>query len=50
MVRSREITRLRSSIERICYAKGTGQGRSWLFTVPYDRAWRAAGLDNVFGI
>ena len=50
MVRSRGITRLRSRIERICYAKGTVQGRSWLFTVPYDRAWRAAGLDNVFGI
>jgi CubicO group peptidase (beta-lactamase class C family) len=50
MVRSRGITRLRSRIERICYAKGTAQGRSWLFTVPYDRAWRAAGLDNVFGI
>jgi CubicO group peptidase (beta-lactamase class C family) len=50
MVRSRGITRLRSRIERICYAKGTGQGRSWLFTVPYDRGWRAVGLDNVFGI
>ena len=49
-VRDRGITRLRSRIERICYAKGTAQGRSWLFTVPYDRAWRAAGLDNVFGI
>ena len=49
-VQSRGITRLRSRIERICYAKGTAQGRSLLFTVPYDRAWRAAGLDNVFGI
>jgi CubicO group peptidase (beta-lactamase class C family) len=49
-VQSRTITRLRSRIEHICYAKGTGQGRSWLFTVPYDRAWRAVGLDNVFGI
>jgi hypothetical protein len=50
MVRDRGITRLRSRIERICYAKGTAQGRSLLVTVPYDRAWRAAGLDNVFGI
>ena len=49
-VQARRITRLRSRIHRICYVKGTAQGRSWLFTVPYDRAWRAAGLDNVFGI
>ena len=49
-VQSRTITRLRSRVEHICYAKGTGQGRSWLFTVPYDRAWMAVGLDNVFGI
>ena len=44
------ITRLRYPIEHICYAKGTAQGRSWLFTVPYDSRWRAAGVDNVFGI
>ncbi len=49
-VEDRKITRLKSRIERICYARGTTQGRSWLFTVPYDRAWRAVGLDNVFGI
>ena len=49
-VQGRKITRLESRIERICYAKGTAQGRSWLFTVPYDHAWRAVGLDNVFGI
>jgi CubicO group peptidase (beta-lactamase class C family) len=46
----RGITRLRSKIEHICYAKGTGKPGSPLFTVLYDRDWRAAGLDNVFGI
>ena len=50
VVRSRRITRLRSRIERICYARGTAPQGSLLFTVPYDRAWRAVGLDNVFGI
>jgi hypothetical protein len=49
-VQDRKITRLKSRIERICYAKGTARGRSWLFTVPYGSGWRAAGLDNVFGI
>jgi CubicO group peptidase (beta-lactamase class C family) len=47
---SRHISRLRSSIEHICYAKGTGKPGSLLFTVLYDKNWRAAGLDNVFGI
>jgi len=49
-VGSRGITRLRSRIEHICYIKGTGKPGSLLFTVLYDKAWRAAGLDNVFGI
>jgi CubicO group peptidase (beta-lactamase class C family) len=49
-VRDRHISRLRSRIEHICYAKGTGQQGSLLFTVPYASGWRAAGLDNVFGI
>jgi hypothetical protein len=49
-VQTRGITRLRSRIERICYARGTAPQGSLLVTVPYDRAWRAAGLDNVFGI
>jgi CubicO group peptidase (beta-lactamase class C family) len=46
----RGISRLRSRIEHICYAKGTGKPGSLLFTVLYDKEWRAAGLDNVFGI
>jgi len=49
-VSRRGISRLRSRIEHICYAKGTGQPGSLLFTVPYDPNWRAVGLDNVFGI
>ena len=49
-VGGRRITRLRSRIEHICYAKGTGPPGSLMFTVLYDRQWRAAGLDNVFGI
>ncbi len=49
-VGGRGITRLRSRIEHICYAKGTGKPGSLLFTVLYDRNWRAAAVDNVFGI
>jgi D-alanyl-D-alanine carboxypeptidase len=49
-VRGRGVSRLRSRIEHICYAKGTGKPGSLLFTVPYTSGWRAAGLDNVFGI
>jgi CubicO group peptidase (beta-lactamase class C family) len=49
-VGGRHISRLRSAIEYICYAKGTGKPGSLLFTVLYDKHWRAAGLDNVFGI
>jgi CubicO group peptidase (beta-lactamase class C family) len=49
-VRDRRITRLRSRIEHICYAKGTTQQGSLLFTVLYQSGWRAAGLDNFFGI
>jgi CubicO group peptidase (beta-lactamase class C family) len=49
-VYDRGITRLRSRIEHICYARGTAPQGSLLFTVPYDSEWRAAGLDNVFGI
>jgi hypothetical protein len=49
-VGSRRITRLRSRIEHICYVKGTGKPGSQLFTVLYDRDWRAVGLDPVFGI
>jgi len=49
-VGSRGISRLRSRIEHICYAKGTAKQGSLLFTVLYDKNWRAAGLDNVFGI
>ena len=49
-VGKRRISRLRSTIEHICYAKGTGKPGSLLFTVLYDKNWRAAGLDNVFGI
>src|SRR5690242_15995901 len=49
-VGKRGISRLRSRIEHICYAKGTAQQGSLLFTVLYDRDWRAAALDNVFGI
>ena len=44
------ITRLRSRIEHICYAKGTGKPGSLLFTVLYDKNWRAAAVDNVFGV
>jgi CubicO group peptidase (beta-lactamase class C family) len=49
-VGDRGISRLRSTIEHICYAKGTGKPGSLLVTVPYARGWRAAGVDNVFGI
>jgi CubicO group peptidase (beta-lactamase class C family) len=49
-VRNRGVSRLRSRIEHICYAKGTTQQGSLLFTVLYGSGWRAAGLDNVFGI
>jgi CubicO group peptidase (beta-lactamase class C family) len=49
-VRDRRISRLRSRIEHICYAKGTAKQGSLLFTVLYGSGWRAAGLDNVFGI
>ena len=49
-VRGRGIIRLRSRIEHVCYAKGTAKEGSWLFTVPYASGWRAAGLDNFFGI
>jgi CubicO group peptidase (beta-lactamase class C family) len=49
-VRSRGISRLRSRIEYICYAKGTAEQGSLLFTVLYGAGWRAAGLDNVFRI
>jgi hypothetical protein len=49
-VRDRGISRLRSRIEHICYAKGTGKPGSVLFTVLYGSGWRAAGLDNFFGI
>jgi CubicO group peptidase (beta-lactamase class C family) len=49
-VRDRGISRLRSRIEHICYAKGTAKQASLLFTVLYGSGWRAAGLDNFFGI
>jgi len=49
-VRSRRIFRLKSRIEHICYAKTTAKQGSLLFTVPYASGWRAAGLDNAFGI
>lgn len=49
-VRDRGVSRLRSRIEHICYAKGTAKQGSLLFTVLYGGNWRAAGLDNVFGI
>ena len=49
-VRDRGISRLRSRIEHICYAKGTANEGSLLFTVLYGSGWRAAALDNVFGI
>jgi CubicO group peptidase (beta-lactamase class C family) len=49
-VRDRGIVRLRSRIEHICYAKGTAQQDSLLLTVLYGSGWRAAGLDNFFGI
>jgi hypothetical protein len=49
-VRDRGITRFRSRIEHICYAKGTAKQGSVLFTVLYASRWRAAALDNFFGI
>ena len=49
-VRDRGISRLRSRIENICYAKATTREGSLLFTVLYGSGWRAAALDNVFGI
>jgi CubicO group peptidase (beta-lactamase class C family) len=49
-VHDRGITRLRSRIEHICYAKGTAKQGGLLFTVLYASGWRAAGLDNFFGI
>lgn len=49
-VAGRGITRLRTQIEHVCYSKGTGAPGSMLFTVQYGSDWRAAGLDNAFGI
>jgi CubicO group peptidase (beta-lactamase class C family) len=49
-VRGRNIARLRTRIEHICYTQGTAKEGSLLFTVLYGSGWRAAGLDNVFGI
>jgi D-alanyl-D-alanine carboxypeptidase len=49
-VSDRGVSRLRSRIEHICYARGTGKDGSWLFTVLYESGWRAVGIDNVFGI
>ena len=49
-VRNRGIVRLRSRIEHICYAKGTSKQGSLFFTVLYASGWRAAGVDNFFGI
>lgn len=49
-VSGRGISRLRSRIEHICYAKGTAKQGSLLFTVLYGSGWRVAGLDNFFGI
>jgi CubicO group peptidase (beta-lactamase class C family) len=49
-VSGRGISRLRSRIEHICYAKGSAKQGSLLFTVLYGSGWRAAGLDNFFGI
>lgn len=49
-VGDRGIVRLRSRIEHICYAKGTAKQVSLLVTVLYGSGWRAAGLDNFFGI
>jgi CubicO group peptidase (beta-lactamase class C family) len=49
-VSERGISRLRSRIEHICYAKGTGKPGSLLVTVLYGGNWRAVGLDNFFGI
>ena len=49
-VGKRGISRLRTRIEHICYAMGTAKQGRLLFTVPYGSDWRAAGLDNVFGI
>jgi CubicO group peptidase (beta-lactamase class C family) len=49
-VADRGIARLRSRIEHICYAKGTAKQGSLLLTVLYGSGWRAAGLDNFFGI
>jgi hypothetical protein len=49
-VRDRGITRFRSRIEYICYAKGTAKQGSLLFTVLYASDWRVAGLDNLFSI
>jgi hypothetical protein len=49
-VSGRGISRLHSPIEHVCYAKGTAKQGSLLFTVLYGSGWRAAGLDNVFGI
>jgi CubicO group peptidase (beta-lactamase class C family) len=49
-VRTRGITRLRSRIDHICYAKGTASQGSLFVTVLYTGDWRAAGLDNFYGI
>jgi hypothetical protein len=49
-VRGRGISRLRSRIEHVCYAKVSAGKGSMLFTVLYGPGWRAAGLDNFYGI
>ncbi|MFL5403072.1 MAG: hypothetical protein ACJ8BF_09670, partial [Gemmatimonadales bacterium] len=44
-VGTRGISRLRSRIEQICYAKGTAKEGRLLITVLYGSDWRAAGVD-----
>jgi CubicO group peptidase (beta-lactamase class C family) len=45
-VGDRGISRLGTSIERICYARGTGTDTRLLVSVAYGRDWRPAELDS----
>lgn len=44
-VGGRKLSRLGSSIEQICYARGTGKGGDVLATVLYAKEWQAADID-----
>jgi hypothetical protein len=45
-VGDRGISRLGTSIERICYARGIGADSRLLVSVAYGKDWQAAEMDS----